>query len=121
MDSLMIFWFFLIGIIVGVAIGLTLVHKVAIYPLHKKIEKLEANDTDKEKRNEIIKKINNNKYPFSIENFRFIDEPIDGIQFEENQILFVKLKNTSKLNPLQKNVKKLIQQGKINWFELKIS
>ena len=36
----MLFWFFLLGIIVGVIIGLTLVYRVAVSPLHKEIDKL---------------------------------------------------------------------------------
>ncbi len=40
MEILMLFWFFLIGIIVGVIIGLTLVYRTAVSPLHKEIEKL---------------------------------------------------------------------------------
>jgi len=121
MDPLMTFWFFLIGIIVGVAVGLTLVHKVAVYPLHKKIERLEKDNNNK-RRDEIIKKMKDINYPYSLKNFRFIGDPIDGLQFEENQILFVKLKtNSLKLNPLQKNVKKLVQQGQIKWLELKTS
>ena len=40
METLMLFWFFLLGIIVGVVIGLTLVYRTAVSPLHKKIERL---------------------------------------------------------------------------------
>jgi len=40
METLMLFWFFLLGIIVGVIIGLTLVYRVAVSPLHKEIDKL---------------------------------------------------------------------------------
>jgi len=40
METLMLFWFFLLGIIVGVVIGLTLIYRAAVSPLHKEIDKL---------------------------------------------------------------------------------
>jgi uncharacterized membrane-anchored protein YhcB (DUF1043 family) len=40
METLMLLWFFLIGVIVGVIIGLTLVYRTAVSPLHKEIGKL---------------------------------------------------------------------------------
>jgi cell division protein FtsN len=40
METLMLLWFFLLGIIVGVIIGLTLVYRTAVSPLHKEIERL---------------------------------------------------------------------------------
>jgi len=36
----MLLWFFLLGIIVGVIVGLTLVYRTAVSPLHKEIERL---------------------------------------------------------------------------------
>jgi len=115
----MTFWIFLIGIILGVLIGVTLVHRIAISPLHKNIENLTTKKFQEEKTEDFLRHLKHDKYPYSIDNFRYIGDPIDGIQFEENQILIVKIKtNTSKLNPIQKNIKKLIQQGKINWLEI---
>jgi len=116
----MTFWVFLIGIIAGVLLGVTLVHRAAISPLNKKIENLTTQKFQQEQTEEALKQLRPENYPYSLDNFRYIGDPIDGIQFEENQILFVKIKtNTSKLNLKQKNIKKLVQQGKINWFELK--
>ena len=40
METLMLLWFFLLGIIAGVIIGLTLIYRVAVSPLHKEIERL---------------------------------------------------------------------------------
>ncbi len=116
----MTFWVFLIGIIAGLLLGVTLVHRAAISPLNKKIENLTTQKFQQEQTEEALRQLKPENYPYSLDNFRYIGDPIDGIQFEENQILFVKLKiNTSKLNPIQKNVKKLVQQGQINWLELK--
>ena len=40
MDSLMIFWVFLIGLIAGMIVSLSLLYTVAIVPLRKKIDRL---------------------------------------------------------------------------------
>ncbi|UCD12863.1 MAG: endonuclease, partial [Thermoplasmatales archaeon] len=59
-------------------------------------------------------------YPYSIEDFRYIGNPIEGIQFEDNQILFVTFKTkTSRLTPIQNSIKKLVTEGKVQWFEFK--
>ncbi|MCK5261465.1 MAG: endonuclease [Thermoplasmatales archaeon] len=123
MDPLMTFWVFLIGIIIGVIFGITLVYKVAISPLHKKVEKFTS---EKESLSTAWDKIteqyasSTEKYPYSIENFRFIGSPIDGVQFEDDQILFVEFKtDKSKLNAKQNKIKKLVKEGKVKWFEFK--
>jgi predicted Holliday junction resolvase-like endonuclease len=123
MDLLMTFWVFLIGIIIGVIFGLTLVYKVAISPLHKKVEKFTS---EKEYLSKAYQKIteqfasSTEKYPYSKENFRFIGSPVDGIQFEDNQILFVEFKTEkSKQNATQNKIKKLVKDRKVKWFEFK--
>ncbi len=123
MDPLMTFWVFLIGIIIGVIFGITLVYRAAISPLHKKIEKLssekESSSTAWGKTTEQFVS-SMEKYPYSTENFRHIGSPIDGIQFEDDQILFVEFKtDKSKLNSKQNKIKKLVKEGKTKWFEFK--
>lgn len=120
----MMFWIFLIGIIVGVIGGITLVYRTAVSPLHKKIGKL---TTEKQSLSTIYGKITEQfapfmkDYPYSTQNFRFIGSPIDGIQFNDNQILFVEFKtNKSKLTNTQNKIKKLVNNGKIAWFEFKM-
>lgn len=62
METLMLFWFFLIGIVVGVVIGLILVYRTAVSPLHKEIERLSnqikslTDKQDNEKTDESIEK-----------------------------------------------------------------
>jgi len=117
MDPLMTFWIFLIGILVGVISGITLLYRAAISPLHKKIEKLLS-----EKQLSLTRKIPEQmapwmkNYPYSIENFRFIGSPIDGVQFEDDQILFVEFKTD---NTKQNKIKKLVKEGKVKWFEFR--
>jgi len=123
MDPFMTFWIFLIGIIVGVIIGVILLYRTAISPLHKKIEKLTAEKkalmTTCEKTTEQHAP-SMKQYPYSIERFRFIGTPIDGIQFEDDQILFVEFKTSkSKLSAAQNRIKKLVKEGKVKWFEFR--
>ena len=125
MDALMTFWIFLIGIIFGIVISTAFVYRVAITPLHNKIEKLSS---DKRSLSTIYGQITEqfapfmNGYPYLPDRFRFIGSPIDGIQFEEDKIIFVEFKShKSKLTKLQSHIKDLINKGKIEWFEFRIS
>ncbi len=57
-------------------------------------------------------------YPYDSANFRFLGTPVDGVQFEEDKIVFVEFKsNRSELSALQKRLKKLVQAGKVTWEE----
>ena len=120
----MTFWIFLIGIIFGVIAGITLVYRAAVSPLHKKIDRL---TTEKQSLTTTYGKITEQfapfmkDYPYSTQNFRFIGSPIDGIQFNDGEILFVEFKtNKSKLTTTQNKIKKLVNEGKIAWFEFKM-
>lgn len=59
-------------------------------------------------------------YPFIHRNFRFIGDPIDGLSFEEDKIVFLEFKTgTSKLSQKQKKIKELIEKKKVEWKEVK--
>jgi predicted Holliday junction resolvase-like endonuclease len=61
------------------------------------------------------------QFPFESQNFRFIGKPIDGISFEDDKIVFVEFKtNTSQLSDIQKKVKALVEEKKVEWFELRV-
>jgi len=56
------------------------------------------------------------------ENFKFLGQPIDGIIFGKNEITFVEIKTgKSQLTENQKRVRNLIQQKKINFWEVRFS
>jgi len=58
------------------------------------------------------------RYPYDSQSFRFIGTPIDGIQFEEDRIIFCEFKsNQSALSPLQKQIKQLVEARKVYWEE----
>ena len=59
-------------------------------------------------------------FPYNSQNFRFVGKPIDGIAFEDDKIVFVEFKtNKSQLSEVQKRVKELVKEKKVEWFELR--
>lgn len=57
-------------------------------------------------------------YPYDSAHFRFLGTPVDGVQFEEDRIVFVEFKsNRSELSSQQKRIKKLVEAGKVSWEE----
>ena len=51
----------------------------------------------------------------------FLGNPIDYIIFEENKIVFLEIKSgESKLSEGQRNIKKLIQDGKVEFDQMRI-
>jgi len=61
-------------------------------------------------------------YPYDKNNFRFIGTPIDGIQFENDKIIFIEFKSAnSKLTEKQKKIKELVKNGRVEFEEFKIN
>ena len=61
------------------------------------------------------------QYPFDEHNFRFIGNPIDGVQFEENEIIFIEFKTAnSKMSQKQKSIKNLVDNHKVSFKEYNI-
>ncbi len=61
------------------------------------------------------------KYKYNPSNFRFIGSPIDGVQFEDDKIIFMEFKSSSsKLSEKQKRIKELIKRGKVFFEEFRI-
>lgn len=57
-------------------------------------------------------------YPYDAQGFRFLGSPIDGVQFEEDRIVFVEFKaNRSQLSEVQRRVKRLVEEGYVYWEE----
>ena len=60
-------------------------------------------------------------YPYDKNNFRFIGTPVDGVQFEDDRIVFIEFKTgSSKFTTRQKSIKSLVEEGKIEFKELRI-
>lgn len=60
-------------------------------------------------------------YPYDPERFRFLGTPIDGVQFERDQIVFMEFKTgRSTLSARQKEIKALIEKKKVAFEEVRI-
>ena len=61
------------------------------------------------------------KFPFDKEKFRFLGNPIDGIAFLDDKIVFCEFKaNTSKLSRTQENIRELVKNKKVEWNEFRV-
>ena len=57
-------------------------------------------------------------YPYNSKNFKFLGNPIDGIQFNEDKIILIEFKtNSSKLSTKQRHIRNLINDKQVE-FEL---
>ena len=58
------------------------------------------------------------RYPYDSANFRFLGTPVDGVQFEEDRVVFVEFKSrNAELSTAQRRIKQLVQAGKVSWEE----
>lgn len=58
-------------------------------------------------------------FPFASSSFHFLGNPIDGIVFLEDKIVFCEFKsNKSLLSLKQKKIKELVLDKKVDWFEM---
>lgn len=59
-------------------------------------------------------------YPYNSRNFRFLGSPIDGIQFEDEKIVFIEFKSgKSRMVDNQRKIRNLIENGKIEFHEIR--
>jgi hypothetical protein len=111
MDPFMTLWVFVIGAIVGLLIGVGLSYKTAVTPLQQKLHHsrgFQQNDLQGMLR----------YYPFHLDNFRFIGSPVDGIQFDDEVILFIHFqKDDLPRTKEQTHIKHLVENGKVKWLE----
>jgi len=60
-------------------------------------------------------------YPYDYHNFRFLGTPIDGVQFNDDDIVFVEFKTAkSKLTEKQRLIRDLIAARKVTFKEIRI-
>lgn len=60
-------------------------------------------------------------YPYEPANFRFLGNPIDGISFEEDKIVFVEFKAAnSTLSSKQQKIKELVLDKKVDFAEIRL-
>ena len=60
-------------------------------------------------------------YPYDRQKFRFIGSPVDGVQFNDDSIVFVEFKAAdSKLSPDQKKIRQLVEEKKVSFSEIRL-
>lgn len=60
-------------------------------------------------------------YPYLPENFRFLGSPIDGVQFEDDKVIFIEFKTANaNLSEKQKQVAELVWQKRVEFKEIRI-
>jgi predicted Holliday junction resolvase-like endonuclease len=62
------------------------------------------------------------QYPYDPQGFRFLGSPIDGVQFEEDRIVFVEFKaNRSQLAKNQRRFRELVESGEVYFEEFRFT
>jgi predicted Holliday junction resolvase-like endonuclease len=60
-------------------------------------------------------------FPYDEHNFRFLGNPIDGVQFEDDKIIFMEFKTAdSQMTSKQKRIKELVEKKKVSFEEIKL-
>ncbi len=58
------------------------------------------------------------RYPYDARGFRFIGDPVDGIQFNDDSIVIVEFKSgKAGLGKRQREIRRLVEEGKVR-FEI---
>jgi len=63
-----------------------------------------------------------NDWPYDQNRFRFLGNPVDGIQFTDDEIIFIEIKTgKSRLSHGQRNIKELVIDGKVSFATFRVS
>ena len=61
-------------------------------------------------------------WPWDPKNFRFLGNPIDGVQFNDDGIIFIEIKTGgARLGRRQKDFRDLVKSGKVSFVTFKIT
>lgn len=57
------------------------------------------------------------EYPYDPGNFRFLGSPIDGISFNDDEVVFIEIKTgQARLSKQQHRIKSLVKDGKVKFM-----
>jgi predicted Holliday junction resolvase-like endonuclease len=60
-------------------------------------------------------------YPYNPERFRFLGSPVDGVQFEDNKIIFIEFKTAgSQMSNFQRQIAENVWQKRVEFEEHRI-
>ena len=61
------------------------------------------------------------EWPYDQRAFRFLGHPIDGIQFSEDEIIFIEIKTgMARLTTNQKRIRNLVSEGKVRFATFRV-
>jgi len=61
-----------------------------------------------------------NELGWDPQEFKFLGRPVDGIQFQDDEVIIVEFKTgAAQLAPRQRNIKRLITEGKVRFEEIR--
>ena len=62
------------------------------------------------------------EWPYDPSNFRFLGSPIDGISFNDDEVVFVEIKTgQSRLSKSQNKIKSLVKEGKVKFITFRVN
>ena len=62
------------------------------------------------------------EWPYESNNFRFLGNPIDGVSFNEDEVVFVEIKTgASRLSKSQNKIKVLVEEGKVRFITFRVN
>ena len=57
---------------------------------------------------------------WDLQEFKFLGRPVDGVQFQDDEVIIVEFKTgAAQLTPRQRNIKRLIAEGKVRFEEFR--
>ena len=60
-------------------------------------------------------------WPYDPNRFRFLGNPVDGMQFTDDEIIFIEIKTgKSRLSKTQKKIKELVKSGKVRFATFRV-
>lgn len=60
-------------------------------------------------------------WPWDPKRFKFLGDPVDGVQFTDGGVVFVEIKtNESRLSAVQRQVRDHVQAGRVYWHEVRL-
>jgi predicted Holliday junction resolvase-like endonuclease len=124
----------LIPYIIGLTVAVVVIVALCLRNIkqaqdHEKLTKQYARELHHRKSSEVrLGKIGENLAPFTegwpwdANNFRFLGNPVDGVQFNDDEIIFVEIKTgKARLSRSQKDFRDLVKKGKVSFVTFKIT
>lgn len=60
-------------------------------------------------------------WPWDAKRFKFLGDPVDGVQFNDDGIVFVEIKTAGgRLSPVQRQVRDHVEAGRVAWHVVRL-